>query len=507
MLPLFVLISIIFKIVLAQDKKPPQNSQSPNIVIIPFKTNFAKSKQNANKKWLTVLEYYEQIHLSKIYLQLESINTPKDIKEPKNNPKQYLNIFAHTDDSFLYIDDFYGQYVDTICHYSSQLSPSYHFCHDVSYDFEDYNLDVPICAKDDFKLYKDYSLNEYYTLNIEFQHYINRITNISFACGKTGLKLPSSHIRHKGNLITQIHEKTKNIDYSFSFKYNNNNNSNNSINTNINDLNEGVFVVGIQSYEKKNKVDLDFMYITENKFGLTKGWKFDVFNIFIGNNYFDTDNIYIELNLDIDGFEITNEFYEKLKELFFQKYYDKGICNYEKIKNNLNVIIYCYPDKFKQNDINSFPELNFLNSQIRYNFTFSGNELFHKIGDKIFFKMIINTNEDKKDIIFGKLFIKKYQAIFNSDYKSLSFYKNSNKIIDRKEKDIRKIAFEYNNKNENFFITILHFFIGILILFIGIFFGKKFCNIKRRLYANELEDSNYVYESKAKKNEQTLLDV
>jgi len=31
--------------------------------------------------------------------------------------------------------------------------------------------------------------------------------------------------------------------------------------------------------------------------------------------------------------------------------------------------------------------LNFLNSQIRYNFTFSGNELFHKIGDKIFFKM------------------------------------------------------------------------------------------------------------------------
>ena len=121
--------------------------------------------------------------------------------------------------------------------------------------------------------------------------------------------------------------------------------------------------------------------------------------------------------------------------------------------------------------------------------------------------MIINTNEDKKDIIFGKLFIKKYQAIFNSDYKSLSFYKNSNKIIDRKEKDIRKIAFEYNNKNENFFITILHFFIGILILFIGIFFGKKFCNIKRRLYANELEDSNYVYESKAKKNEQTLLDV
>ena len=52
MLPLFVLISIIFKIVLAQDKKPPQNSQSPNIVIIPFKTNFAKSKQNANKNGL-----------------------------------------------------------------------------------------------------------------------------------------------------------------------------------------------------------------------------------------------------------------------------------------------------------------------------------------------------------------------------------------------------------------------------------------------------------------------
>ena len=41
--------------------------------------------------------------------------------------------------------------------------------------------------------------------------------------------------------------------------------------------------------------------------------------------------------------------------------------------------------------------------------------------------------------------------------------------------------------------------IGILFLVCGLYFGRKFCNIRKKLYANELEDDNFVYESKKEK--------
>ena len=495
---IFLSFSFILQITITQTKIN-LTSQSPSIVVIPFKTNFPNSKKNTNKNGISALEYFENIHSSRIYLQLESTNNIK------NNKPQYLNIFTKTDESIFYLDDYYSQIDNLLCPYSSQLSPSYHFCYNTSHGYEEYNLDKSICAKDDFKLYKDYSLKEYDTIKIEFQHYIDKIANISFACGKTGLKLPSYNTNKKGNFITQIHEKMPDIDISFTFKYSNKDNK-----KNLNDLDEGLFIIGIQSYEKKNKVELNSIYVSQINFNKMEGWRFDIFIIYIGNNYFDFDDLDIEINPDIDGIEITEDFYLKLNEYFFQDYYDKGICISEKIKHEWNIIIYCKPDKFKESDINKFPDINFLKYQIRFNFTLTGKELFHQIGDKIFFKMVVNTEIYKKNIIFGKLFMKKYQVIFNSDYKSLSFYKENNNLLEN-DKDISKMAFDSNKKKESILTAILHIFIGLIILIIGIFFGKKFCHIKRRIYANELEDSNYIYESKEKKNdnnkENMLIDV
>ena len=82
--------------------------------------------------------------------------------------------------------------------------------------------------------------------------------------------------------------------------------------------------------------------------------------------------------------------------------------------------------------------------------------------------------------------MKKYQVIFNSDSNCLLFYKTNN---------LKKI----NNNQTNIkigLLTISYILIGILFLGIGIYFGKKFCKIGRRIYANELEDDNYIYESK-----------
>ena len=493
MILLFLIIFVSKTIFVQSQSKPTQETFSPNIIIIPFKTFYQNNKNN--KSPFSSSDYYSQIHLSKIYLQMES------------KTGQNLHVYVSTDESAFYIDDYYSDLGKNKCPYSSQLSPSYHLCNNYSLSYEDYNIDKSICAKDKFKLYTDYSLEKYDLLSIEFQHYKDKDRDVTFSCGKTGLKLPSYNINKKGNFISQIHDKVDNVDYSFSFKYTNNEDA-----KNINELNEGLFVIGIQSYEKKKNVEMESIYVSQLTFGRAIGWKFDIYNIFIGNRYFDFDELDIEVNPDIDGMEITYDFFSKLNEYFFQTYYDKGICVNEKINFERNIVVYCYADKFKQNDIDNFPELNFFKNQINYNFTFTGNDLFQEINGKIFFKIITNIEIYKKDIIFGKLFLKKYQVIFNSDYKSISFYKevNINKLQINNNKSNNTLNFN-SNKKEKILKSILFIFIGILILVFGIFLGKKYFNIKRRIYANELEDSDYVYEPKKMKDkdskEHILVDV
>ena len=465
--------------------KSTQKIPSPNIIVIPFKTFYTKTNNNNNKKTkFSSLDYYNQIQTSKLYLKMES----------KNN--QYLHVFLSTDETDFYLDDYFAELGSINCPYSSQLSPTYHYCDKYTAIGEDYNIDRFIYAKDDFKLFKDYLLNKYDLISIEFQHYKDKDKNITYSCGKTGLKLPSYNTNKKGNFISQIHNKAKNVDISFSFKYTNNENA-----RNINDLNEGLFIIGIQSYEKDKNVEMDSIYVSQLTYGTKVGWKFDIYNIFIGNKYFDFDDLEIEINPEIDGFQITPEFFQKLNEYFFQDYYSKGICENEMIKYDRYIVIYCYADKFLKKDIDNFPELIFYKNQINYNFTFTGNELFQQIEDKLYFKMITNLEIYNKDIIFGKLFLKKYQVIFNSDYKSISFYRNNNNnIFGQNNKGNNNIALETNKKG-NILISILFVIFGIIIFVSGIFLGKKFCNIKRRIYANELEDNNYVYESKNNKQE------
>ena len=474
------------------NSKLTNESSSPNIAVTLFKTYY---KNFNDKTKISSLDYYNKIHLSKLYLKLEAPNN------------QYLHIFVSVDDKEFCLDDHFSEQGNLQCPYSSQLSPSYYLydkpnlIYEHGYDNSDF-----IWAKDSFKFYNDLLLKQYELINLKFQHFVDKNKNITFSCGKTGLKLPSYNINKKGNLISQIHELVNNVDLSFTFKY-----TKNDITKNINELNEGLFIIGIQSYEKKKNTDINSIYVSQINYGKKDGWKFDIYNIFIGNNYFDFDELNIEINFEIDGFGITYDFYEKLNEYFFNPYYNNGTCVNEKINFERNIIIYCYPDKFKKKDINNFPTLNFFKNQINYNFTFTGEELFQEINDKIFFKMITNTEFYQKDIIFGKLFLKKYQVIFNSDYKTISFYKiNNNNNIMTNCTDNSAITLE-SNKKEKIFSSILFIFIGVLILILGIFLGKRFCNISRKIHANELEDNNYVYESKKTKEknnkEYLLIDV
>ena len=114
--------------------------------------------------------------------------------------------------------------------------------------------------------------------------------------------------------------------------------------------------------------------------------------------------------------------------------------------------------------------------------------------------MVAYLQRFRTDFLLGRIFLKKYKVIFNSDSKSMLFYD-----IKMQNEEIHK-----NKEKNNIALAIVIYFIsGILFLVIGLFLGRKFCLLRRRIYANELEDENYVYESKNKKikKEQKLIEL
>jgi len=257
------------------------------------------------------------------------------------------------------------------------------------------------------------------------------------------------------NFINQIHNNSENIDISWTFQYYSNSN-------NIKDNNyDGFFIIGVESFEKYNKKNnLITIYTKLTECGNVLEWKFPLDKLYIGNFFYEINNEELKIDTDIEGFEIPQKFLDNLNEIFFDKYYSKKICETEIIIESL-IVISCYNDKFTENDIQNFPEINFYKYKIGFNFSFTGKELFYKKDKKYFFRMVANLKNNEKDYKVGRMFLEKYQVIFNSDTKSMSFYKNN---INR------------NNIYESDSINIIiYFFIGFLFLEIGIFFGRQYC--------------------------------
>ena len=447
----------------------------PNIAVIPFKTFYPPVYQEGARPF-RAKDFYNTIHYSSSYLDLEIGKTSE----------QKLSVFFTLDDYFFHLDDNYfnnEKSNNLICHYSSNLSDSYELVK--TNDVYSANNKKYSFAKEYFKIYSDIYLINYNLYKFNFHHSLNNLKNISYACGQIGLLHASEDLSINladYNFINQIHKNIQDVDISWTFEYNLNKNNENNY--------EGLFIIGIESLEKsKNKNDLITIYAKLTGYEILE-WKFPIDELFIGKYFYEINNEEIKIDSDIEGFEIPKIFSDKLNEIYFNKYFSQKKCETELV-TEYNNVIFCYSDIFMENDIEKFPEINFYKYKIGFNFSFTGKELFFKKDKKYFFRMIINMKQFEKDFKVGRLFLKKYQVIFNSDAKSMSFYKENNN---------KKNIYENNNKIKNIkkFISIISYFgIGILFLGIGLFFGRRYCFIDKKRLANELEDDNYEYKSKS----------
>jgi len=467
-----------------------EENLSSNIAIIPFKIFYPTEQYN--KYRYPCREYTNTIHLSVPYLEIEigknikNINLSKEVESKIKNNKQYITLFLSINDNSFYIEDNFSsddEQKSMLCRYSSKISTSYELDpnKNVVKGHNDY-----VISTDYFKIYNDFSLSKYDMIKMEFKHFFDDAETdnekISFACGKIGI-LPFSMKKRIGaesslNLFNQLHDKIKNMDYSFSFKFNEKDD-------------DGVLVIGYENIEKNNNVELISVYSKQNYHSELFEWRFEIDQIIINNENYDFINEEIIIKTDIEGIEVPYSFHNKLDILFFSKYYTNKICQSD-IINDVYIVTYCNSTKFTSKDIKKFPIINFYKTQIGYNFTFVGDELFYEKDGVYIFKMISYLERYKVDFHFGRIFLKKYKIIFNPESKSMLFYKNNNIKNDISELNIQK-------KNIGL-LVISYIFIGILFLGIGIYFSRKYCNISRKIYANELEDDNYVYQSNNKDN-------
>ena len=106
--------------------------------------------------------------------------------------------------------------------------------------------------------------------------------------------------------------------------------------------------------------------------------------------------------------------------------------------------------------------------------------------------------------VMGEIFLRKYITTFNCDSKMIIFYRNQVNEANMKSEYID----ETNDlkKDNSSFINIriiVEIIMGIFIIIIFYLFVKR-CRNKKRIYANELEDSNYKYITKENKEYDNL---
>ena len=102
---------------------------------------------------------------------------------------------------------------------------------------------------------------------------------------------------------------------------------------------------------------------------------------------------------------------------------------------------------------------------------------------------------------FGRVFLKKYQFVFDNDQKTITYIGINNINQKQRAKDDIKTNNTNFFKNNTYIIIILAIVIIIIAVFVGIFLGGKIYNKNKKKRANELDDDYEYIEKKSNQNE------
>ena len=274
-----------------------------------------------------------------------------------------------------------------------------------------------------------------------------------------GLKLSN----YRGNInkesfIMQLKDKKILDTYSFSFEYES--------------KEKGLLYLGCCINQFDNNYQLSNYRYTKVEYDRNNfEWKINFDKVNYSEN--NSEPIFKDgiFNINIGGMIGNYKYKEFIYENVFNKYLKENIC-FEEIIYDKYLIIYCN----KNFNIKEFPNIVFYHKNMNYSFVFDYNDLFTENNDKIYFNVFFNIKFSSFYWIFGEIFFRKYQIVFDQDKQLIGFWIN--------KKNVKKF-----NYQKYLYIS----FICIIIFLIVVIYNIK-NKIPRKIKANELEE-NIIYNS------------
>ena len=244
-----------------------------------------------------------------------------------------------------------------------------------------------------------------------------------------------------------------------------------------NGKNKGEILIGNppDKYDKRYKKE-KFVYSKARSPLFGDDWGFNFDNIYLGDENliqkYEHGGVYFKLEYGVIHCPLDYQYYFNI---IFKNYIDKGICFYVS-KNNFTSYYYC-----KESIKKGFPTLTFELKSLKYNFTFTFDDLFEKVNGNYYFMVVFRKSENTWKL--GKQFFQKYQLVFNQDAKQIGVY----------------TEIESSFEIARFLIVI----VSIIIVILGFIIFTKYRKIPKIKKAKELTEEDFHFDSE--KNAQKLL--
>ena len=466
-----------------------------NIIILPFK-NTRNIDINDNESLLN--KFIGQNYITRI-----SIGTPA----------QEMNIHLTLRDYRFYIANNIC-YNNSISYYNYSNSSSFNSLYPAESAFDD--LADASLASDKVSFYNDINLNSNLTIEqLKFYFYqtYKFKENTKIFCGIIGLSINRENYDldyyDENDYLPSIFQTLKYDDYitkySWTYEYFDKINYKNNIiqNKSIIDNYDGLLIIGKYPHEYNTDIyaghHLYNIYSDKDSYKFIWNFKFNkiyFYQIEHNNKEESIINInekQVELSFDYNYIISTQEYYDSIKENYFDFYINKNICaiNNIKLESSKYLIISCKKEDFTKNDMKKFPSLYFKHIEFNYTFILNYEDVFEENNNEIYFLIyFLKSNSNLWKL--GKLFLKKFQFSFNQDSSTIHFYSDYDKILSKRKNEDKNKNTDNKNMKKYTKIIIISTCIFVFSLILGIFISKLIMFKKEKNKANELEE-NFEY--------------
>jgi len=396
-------------------------------IIFPFETE-KMDKEISN--------YIDSFKQNKIFITIEI-----------GSPSKIINTYLTMDTNYLIIAN---SSIDN-SYYNNEKSITYKNISFLDNYFLEY-FKKGYLAKETFLFKTSLNNNEKQKFNnIEFIHALEYKDDTIKNSGYFGLQIPK---KYKPNIYKSLKKENVISEEYWNLKYTSDD--------------KGYFILGEYPSEYNDEINVrktNALPCTEENTNLCWHLKFN--DIKFGEINVNRDRL-AEITPEL-GFIIgTGEYEQKISENFFNKFNNK--CQ----KKSTEDYKYNYYECDEDFDTSNFKNLEFIHTDLEFDFIMTKDDLFKIYNNKIYFLIIFSVYSEKSWKL-GKPFIKKYNFGYNTDNNKIYFYHKEEKVDESK-----------NNSNTIYYIVIGVLGIGAIIMAIFVIINKYF-KPKRKI-ANELKE-------------------